>query len=290
MTITSSHYTVFGFFLVKLDNVTEGRVPKTKRVQSVIRTVEILRAIGNAGDDLTLSDIAERTGLPRSTVHRIVQTLQGVHFVAKGAGVGGIRLGPEFDRLARNSRHALTPTMRPFLENLARETSEGASLTVLEGLNVRFLDQAIVGQGLRAVTLVGTTFPAHCTANGKILLAALPRPVLRRMLPKKLESRTHRTIEDSERLMDELDRITAEGVAYDREEHEVGISAIAALVVDDANNYAAISAAMPADRLEGREEYLKAIICKIAHDASLALGWRGSKGNSKGPTPKTITR
>ena len=272
-----------------MDDVTKGGAPRTKRVQSVIRTVDILRSIGNAGEDLTLSDLAERTGLPRSTVHRIVKTLQSVHLVAKGASVGGLRLGPEFDRLAANSRHALTPTMRPFLENLARETSEGASLTVLEGLNVRFLDQAIVGQGLRAVTLVGTTFPAHCTANGKILLAALPRAVLRRMLRDRLESRTHRTVTDPERLMDELDCVVTEGVAFDREEHGIGISAIAALVVDDANNHAAISAAMPTARFESREEFLTEIVRRTAHDASLALGWRGSTGNSPGPRPNTIT-
>jgi DNA-binding IclR family transcriptional regulator len=271
-----------------MDDETKGGAPRTKRVQSVIRTVEILRAIGNAGEALTLSELAESTGLPRSTVHRIVQTLQSVHFVAKGARVGGLRLGPEFDRLAASSRHALIPTMRPFLENLAQETSEGASLTVLEGLNVRFLDQAIVGQGLRAITLVGSTFPAHCTANGKILLAALPRAVVRRMLPKQLEARTHRTITDPERLMDELDRITTEGVAYDREEHHVGISAVAAFVVDDANNYAAISAAMPTARFESREELLTEIVRRIAHHASLALGWRGSNGSLPGPKPNTI--
>jgi len=272
---------------VRTDDINEVSAPRTKRVQSVIRTVEILRAIGNAGEDLTLADLAERTSLPRSTVHRIVQTLQSVHFVAKGASVGGLRLGPEFDRLAANSRHALTPTIRPFLENLARETSEGTSLTVLEGLNVRFLDQAIIGQGLRAVTLVGTTFPAHCTANGKILLAALPRAVLRRMLKGRLESRTDHTITDPERLMDELDQIAAEGVAFDREEHEVGISAVSALVVDAANNYAAISAAMPTARLESREEYLTEIVRRTAHDASLALGWRGSHGKLQGPNPNT---
>ncbi len=272
-----------------MDDVTKGSAPRTKRVQSVIRTVEILRAIGNSSDDLTLSELAERTGLPRSTVHRIVQTLQSVHFVAKGARIGGLRLGPEFDRLAANSRHALTPTMRPFLENLARETSEGTSLTVLEGLNVRFLDQAIVGQGLRAVTLVGTTFPAHCTANGKILLAALPRAVLRRMLRDRLESRTYRTVTDPERLMDELDRIATEGVAFDREEHEVGISAVAALVVDDANNYAAISAAMPTARFDSREGFLTEIVRRTAHDASVALGWSGSNGNSGWPNPNATT-
>ena len=263
----------------------EGKAPGTKRVQSVIRTVEILRALGSASEDLTLSDLAERTGLPRSTVHRIVQTLQSVHFVDKGAGAGGLRLGPEIDRLAANSRQALIPTVRPFVERLATEISEGTSLTILEGLNVRFLDQAIVGQGLRAVTLVGTTFPAYCTANGKILLAALPRAVLRAALPERLEARTYRTITDPERLIDELDRVTAEGVAFDREEHEIGIVALAALVVDDANNHAAISAAMPTARFEGREEYLTEIVRRTAHDASLALGWSGSNGNSPGPNP-----
>ena len=255
----------------------------------MIRTVEILRAIGKAGEAPTLSELADHTGLPRSTVHRIVQTLQSVNFVAKGARAGGLRLGPEFDRLAASSRHSLIPTMRPFLENLAQETSEGASLTVLEGLNVRFLDQAIVGQGLRAVTLVGSTFPAHCTANGKILLAALPRAIVRRMLPKKLEARTERTITDPGKLMEELDRITAEGVAFDREEHEVGISAIAALVVDDANNYAAISAAMSTTRFENREKFLTETILRTAHHASLALGWKGTKGVSPGPKSTTVT-
>jgi DNA-binding IclR family transcriptional regulator len=264
-------------------DVSEGKAPRTKRVQSVIRTIEILRALGNADEDLTLTDLAERTGLPRSTVHRIVQTLQSAHFVAKGAGVGGLRLGSEFGRLAAKSRQALTPTMRPFLEKLATEISEGTSLTVLEGLKVRFLDQAIVGQGLRAVTLVGTTFPAHCTANGKILLAALPRAVLRAKLPERLESLTYHTNTDPERLMDELDRVTTEGVAFDREEHGIGISAVAALVVDDANNHAAISAAMPTASFEGREEYLTKLVRRTAHDASLALGWSGSNGNSPWP-------
>jgi DNA-binding IclR family transcriptional regulator len=267
----------------------EGKAPGTKRVQSVIRTVEILRALGNAGEDLTLADLAERTGLPRSTVHRIVQTLQSVQFVAKGAGAGGLRLGPEFGRLAANSRQALTPAMRPFLERLASEIAEGTSLTVLEGLNVRFLDQAIVGQGLRAVTLVGTTFPAHCTANGKILLAAQPRAGLRARLPEQLESRTFHTITDPERLMDELDHVASKGVAFDREEHGIGISAIAALVVDDANNHAAISAAMPTANFEGREEYLTEIVRRTAHDASVALGWSGANGKSPSPNPNATT-
>jgi|TARA_B110000503_G_scaffold143702_1_gene247255 DNA-binding IclR family transcriptional regulator len=272
-----------------MNNITKDKTPGTKRVQVVIRTVDILRAIGNTNEDLTLSDLAARTSLPRSTVHRIVQTLESVHFVAKGASAGGLRLGPEFDRLAANSRHALIPTMRPFLENLARESAEGASLTVLEGLNVRFLDQAIVGHGLRAITLVGTTLPAHCTANGKILLAALPQAVLRRMLPKQLERRTDQTITDPELLIDELDRISTEGVAFDREECGNGISAISALVVDDSRNYAAISVAMPTARFDSHEEFLTEIVRRTAHEASLALGWRDSNGNSPGPKLNTVT-
>jgi DNA-binding IclR family transcriptional regulator len=85
--------------------------------------------------------------------------------------------------------------------------------------------------------------------------------------------------------MKELDRIATDGVAVDHEEHEVGISAIAALVVDDANNYAAISAAMPTTRFDSREEDLTEIVQRTAHNASLALGWRGSNGSSPGPNP-----
>ncbi|MDZ7684511.1 MAG: IclR family transcriptional regulator C-terminal domain-containing protein [Gammaproteobacteria bacterium] len=120
---------------------------------------------------------------------------------------------------------------------------------------MRFLDQAIIGQGLRAVTFVGTTFRRTALPIGKILLSALPRTVLRRMLPDTLESRTEQTITDPDTLIEELDLIASEGVAVDREEHEVGISAVAALIVDDANNHAAISIAMPTARFTAREEY-----------------------------------
>lgn len=258
----------------------EGRAPGTKRVQSVTRTIQILRALGATSNDLTLADLSAETGLPRSTIHRIVQTLQDAHFVAQGSGVGGLRLGPEFTRLAASARQSLIPTARPFLEKLAAEISEGTSLTVLEGLDVRFLDQAIIGQGLRAVTLVGTTFPAHCTANGKVLLAAKPRSVLQTVLPERLESLTYRTITDRDQLLDELDRVAHEGVGFDREEHEIGVSAVAALIVDDAGNHAAISAAMPTNHFDGRERELAEIVRETADSISRALGWSDPNGQS----------
>src|SRR5882757_10361039 len=154
-------------------------------VNSVARATWILKALAGAADgELTLAEIAARTDLPTSTVHRIVQTLREEQFVASVGGAGGLRLGPELARLAAISRSRLVPMVRPFLEQLSHTLDEGASLAVLDGEEVRFLDQAIASHGLRAVSLVGSTFPAHCTANGKALLAALPEQVLAATLPR----------------------------------------------------------------------------------------------------------
>jgi DNA-binding IclR family transcriptional regulator len=248
-------------------------------VHVIARAIDILRVLGESGGEMTLTKIAERSGLPRSTVHRIVQTLKDANFVATGPGNGGLRLGPELARLAAISRTQLVPMVRPFLEQLSRTLDEGASLAVLDGQNVRFLDQAITGHGLRAVSLVGSTFPAHCTANGKALLAELPRPQLEATLPRRLPRLTERTIVGRSELIAELDKVRATGVAFDREEHTDGICAVGRVIHDSVGNLAAITVAMPAPRFYGREDELSAALVEATGRVNLALSHATESGS-----------
>ncbi|HEY4277812.1 MAG TPA: IclR family transcriptional regulator [Conexibacter sp.] len=248
--------------------------PADGAVNSVARAIAVLRALGDAPGDLTLGEISERSGVPRSSVHRIVQTLRQAGFVAASNGGGGVRLGPAVAELASLSRAQLTPLVRPHLEQLSRRLEEGASLAVLDGDEVRFLDQAITGQGLRAVSLVGARFPAHCTANGKALLAALPRPTLDALLPARLQRLTARTIASRGALLAELEEVRRAGVAFDREEHAEGICAVGRVVRDAAGNLAAVTVALPAARFYGREQELAAALTQATAqiDAALAFG------------------
>jgi DNA-binding IclR family transcriptional regulator len=250
-------------------------------VTSVARAIDILKALSTAADgELTLAEIAARTDLPTSTVHRIVQTLREEQLVASVGGAGGLRLGPELARLAAISRSRLVPMVRPFLEQLSHALGEGASLAVLDGEEVRILDQAIASHGLRAVSLVGSTLPAHCTANGKALLAALPEHVLAATLPRRLQKLTPHTITTRAALLEELATVRERGVAFDREEHAVGISAAGVTVRDAVGNLAALTVAMPAVPFREREAEVVAELTQTAArvDAALAFAGDGAGG------------
>ena len=243
----------------------------TVGVTAVARAIDILKALGEAPGDLTLAQIAERSGMPRSTVHRIVQTLREANLVAAAGTAGGLRLGPELARLAAISRTRLIPMVRPFLEQLSASLEEGASLAVLDGENVRFLDQAISGHGLRAVSLIGSTFPAHCTANGKALLAAVPASVVEATVPRRLRRLTENTITSRAQLMGELEEIRTTGVAFDRQEHALGICAVGRTIHDSVGNLAAITVAMPLDHFTGRERELAATLTETTTKVNAAL-------------------
>src|SRR4051795_3740252 len=100
-------------------------------VQVISRAAEILRVLHDAPAGLTLAEVARRVGLPRSTVHRIVGTLELEGFVAGATADGRLRLGPEPGRLAATSRTKLLQVARPFMEQLAGAVKETVDLAVL---------------------------------------------------------------------------------------------------------------------------------------------------------------
>lgn len=237
----------------------------------LVRAIGILRVLGDAPGELTLAQIAERVELPRSTVHRIVRTLRDANFVVLGDGNEGVRLGPEIARLASISRVQLVPIVRPFLERLSAGLDAGVSLAVLEGLNTRFLDQAIVGGGIRAVSVVGAAFPAYSTASGKILLAQLSDAQLAALLPATFERLTPNTIVTRDELLADLAEARETGFGTDREEHDLGVRAISRVIRDGAGNCAAITVPMPTAIFERREAEIVRAVRETTDMIDLAL-------------------
>jgi DNA-binding IclR family transcriptional regulator len=247
--------------------------PHRPGVQSIARAGRVLRALESAPDGLPLVELAAAVELPKSTVHRLVGALADEGLVHAGAG-GHVTLGPLLERLAAATRLTLPERVRPALERLRGELDETVDLAVLDGAELRFVDQLPGPHRLSAVSAVGEAFPLHCTANGKALLAALPPERALALLPARLPRLTPATIAARPALLAELERIRARpgGLAFDREEHTEGICAAGAVVRDASGAPAAVvSVPVPTPRFRRLEARLARALPAAADDATRLL-------------------
>ena len=206
---------------------------KTSNVQVISRAAKILRTLRDHPKGLSLSQIAKEVGLARSTVQRIVTTLEQERFVAAASANGGIRLGPEIAMLAAAVHSDLREEIRPFLIQLSNQVNETVDLSVLDNGKVLFVDQIIAPHPLQATSQPGASFPLHCTANGKAILASLPiAEVGKTVTGATYNSILIQTITNRDELLKELEVVRKEGVAFAREEHIHGICAVGAAVFD----------------------------------------------------------
>jgi DNA-binding IclR family transcriptional regulator len=241
-------------------------------VQVIARAAQILRALDSEPHGLSLSQLSGRLGLPRSTVHRVVTALATEGLLAAASPNGRVRLGPELARLALASRRELRLELRPHLQRLFDRLNETVDCAVLDGDHVRFIDQIAAPHRLRAVSSVGATFPLHCTANGKALLAELSPEEVARVLPTRLRRCTDATITARVELVAELEEVRRARVAFDREEHTTGISAAGIAIRDPFGALAAISVPMPTQRFEGREQEIAEALSGARRDILRGLG------------------
>ncbi|AXI07748.1 IclR family transcriptional regulator [Oceanobacillus zhaokaii] len=239
---------------------------KTSNVQVISRAAKILRTLRNHPKGLSLSQIAKEVGLARSTVQRIVNTLEQENFVAQASANGGIRLGPEIAMLAAAVHSDLREEIRPHLIQLSNQVNETVDLSVLDNGKVLFVDQIIAAHPLQATSQPGAAFPLHCTANGKAILASLPLNEVEKLLPEQLTRFNDKTITHRDELLKELEVIRKEGVAFAREEHIHGICAVGAVVYDSLGNLSAVSIPLPSTRFYGNEEKLATAILKTCQN------------------------
>jgi DNA-binding IclR family transcriptional regulator len=236
---------------------------KNTGVQVISRAASILRVAQEYPHGLSLGQLAKQVGLAKSTVQRIVYALEEEGFMVQ-ASSGGFRLGPGLAILGSSVHFDLKEDLHPFLENLSSEIDETVDLAVLDHGKTIFIDQITASHRLQAVSRIGGSFPLHCTANGKALLAALSDSV--ELTTEELTRYTPNTITNLDALNKELDQIRATGIAFDREEHTVGICAIGATVRDSLGNIAAISIPLPATRFAGNEKRLVSELLKTCEN------------------------
>jgi len=222
------------------------------QVQVIARAATILRALEEENAGLSLGQIAQRVKLARSTVQRIVAALETEKLVIAATPNGRVRLGPTILRLAASVRSDFIALARPFITRLSDELHETVDLSMVKKDHLVFIDQVVGSQRLRTVSAVGETFPLYCTANGKAYLAGLDDPAVERLLGSRFEPRTSRTLVGLDALLTELKSARKAGVAFDREEHTLGICAAGVALRDPLGNSVAISVPVPAQRFHDR--------------------------------------
>lgn len=229
---------------------------RSGQVQSLVRALRLLQEVADAGDGITLTEVANRVGLPVSSAHRLLSTLQQEGFVRFDGertlwfvGVKAFTVGNSFLR-ARD----LVQVARPYMRGLMEQCDETVNLAVEDGGQIIYLAQIECRQMMRALASPGARVPMHSSAVGKVLLAfmspTVQRPLLDRM---KLERFTPNTITGRERFLKTLANIRAAGYGLDDEEHAVGLRCVAAPIFNEAREaIAGVSLSGPAARVTDR--------------------------------------
>jgi DNA-binding IclR family transcriptional regulator len=245
-------------------------------VQVIARVGQVLRALDGEDQGLSLAQLSERIGLPRSTVHRIVTALAAEGLVATASPAGRVCIGPEFAWLALPSQADLWGAVEPFMRRIFDATGESVDCSVLDGDHVRLIHGIPARHHLRVAVDVGTTYPLHSSAKGRAILAAYPPEVAARMLPDVLERFTGKTVTDRAEELRLLDVVRATGIAYNLEEATSGICTAAIAVPSPSGTPLAISVPVPSQRYPGIAETLTKVLLEVRRDALAALTPAGS--------------
>ena len=197
-------------------------------IQSVRRAIAILREFSVDEPELGVTELSERLGLHKSTVHRLLTSLLRGGLVRRVPTSRKYRLGIGLTELGYTAIHnqALLQVAHPYVHYLADALGESASLAVRDGDETLIVLQAR-SPDLRASVRWVARAPLYCTSTGRIFLAHMPEKELSRFLEKELAPRTPMTITDPVELRAELERVREEGFATSFEEYEEGTNSVA---------------------------------------------------------------
>lgn len=259
-------------------NIASPQLIESAGVKSAARCLDLLELFAANRDGLTLVEVCQLTGWPKSSTLALLRTLQGRDYLAAGRRDHSYRLGQRVAWLgsAYLSGINLVQEGLDIVRGVSRTCDETVHLATLHGRDVHYLAKEEGTSHMRMVSAVGHTFPAHGTGIGKVLLSSRTQAEFDVLYPpsEPLPRLTDKTITDRDAFLAELAEIRARGYAYDAGESTVGLHCIAAPVYDAQNiMVAAMSVSVPSPRFtEDRVPYLRRSILAGARQLSFRLG------------------
>ena len=251
-----------------------------RAVPAVERAFDVLELFLEA-QELSAPEITAQLGLPRTTVHELVGTLnERGYLMATARGSNKYRLGVRSFQLgaAYAERLDLAREGHAVAEEIAERCQETVHVGVREGTEVLYVAKVDSSHPVRMVSAVGRRLPAHCTALGKALLASLSRGALDELYAeRKLEAMTDQSITNRKALRKELDEVAADGVAREHRESNESVACVAAPVHDQHDRVvAAMSISVPILRWNDEtESALRELVREGAAALSERLGHEG---------------
>ena len=195
---------------------------------SVIGKVQaIVEAFGIDESALSLAEIARRTGIPKASVHRLIQELLTWGVIERSGSE--YRLGLHLYELGSRVPlvRQLRDNVRPFMDDLHSQVGETVNLGVLAGFDVLFVDRASGYRQQPRPARLGGRVPLHCSSTGKVLMAFGPEYLLQHVLERPMPRLTRSTTTSKTRLIEAVNKAREDGYALDREEVATGFSGIA---------------------------------------------------------------
>ncbi len=234
-------------------------------VQAVERALAILTQLGDCAQGMGAAELAQAVALPRSTVIRLLNTMERSQVVERAAEDGRYRLGEGILSLATAvpfSRQ-LVWVARPFLQQLAQQVGETVYLSILDGYQTHYIEQINGQHHIQPIEWVGARVPLHVVADGKLFLAHWSAEDVARYGERPLVTFTPQTINNLEQLQQNLATIREKGYAITRDEFEEGLIAVAAPVFGEGGEViTAVTIGGPAYRFkpEQVEEYAQLVV------------------------------
>jgi DNA-binding IclR family transcriptional regulator len=259
---------------------------KSAPVGVITKVLAILELLDHAPDGLQLRELAEKTGLNKSTLHRFASHLESEAYLFRDQS-GTYTLGPKLTRLGGgiSFQATLCNISRPAVERLWKSTGETINLAVLDGADVLYIDVLETAHTFRLVSQVGLRRPFHCTSLGKAIVANMDDERMREKLFSNIsfaDATTPKSITSLGRLKRELANIRKRGYALDEGEAVMGIRCLGAAILGaDGKTIAALSVSGPMvrvtkDRLPFFAEELREAVSEI----SKRVGYRAPKAGT----------
>lgn len=252
------------------------------RVFSVLETFSVTRRSG-----LTLDEITQHTRLAKTTVHRLLYSLQKCGIVEQTVDTGLYSIGPRFFELSNNALpyQRLIAVSRPFMQSLMFTFGESVNLGVYEDGKATQIYSVESAKPFRVAATVGEHVPLHTSSMAKAIAAYLPpQEVEKALLKQGLPQKTRNSIASREQFSDELDRVRREGVAHDNQEDTEGVICVGAPIFSHGHQIqGAVSISGPAVRMVKQIPALEVGVKECAARISAFLGF-----SQKGPDAASI--
>jgi len=207
-------------------------------IPTILRGFVVMEKVVQAQRPISAAHLIEELGLPKPSVHRILQQLEEEGLVQRepinrrylpGIRAQTFAYGVSTHKLLGAPRHAI-------LQTLSDEIGETCNCTMLDGDRIIYFDRVEANWPIRIQLPVGSRLPLHCTASGKLFLAHMDPKRRKRLLnATPLKRYSERTITDPELLTEEIKRIATDGIGVDNEEHLAGMVALAVPVLNKRN-------------------------------------------------------